>query len=546
MTDRMEFQEIEEKKCAMRGMKLFAMSFEVVAMAVLLLLGLCSALPAHAQGYDLVINNGRVIDPESKLDAVRSIGIRAGKIAAISDTPLSGKKTIDGKGLVVVPGFIDLHAHAVLTLAGARMEATDGVTTALELELGALPVGKSYDRMASKGRPVNFGFSVSWLFARGIVAQGTPIEDFSPDDWAAVMQRTNWQGYFPPEKSKQVLDLIDQGLREGALGVGASLGYMPDANREELYDIALLTKKYGDSPTYVHIRRNEPYGPNSNLGGHEEVIAVAAMTGAHMHFCHLNSNATRHIPEMIAAVEEARRLGVNITWEAYPYGAASTVISAAFLRPESLADMGIKSTDILYLKTGERVATNERLAQIQKEDPSGFAIAYLLNEDDPKDKALLDQAVVHPDSAIATDAIPWQVGPDFIFSDVWPLPADAVSHPRSAGTHARILGRYVRTGQLSMMDAISKMSLIPAQILEPSVPQMKNKGRIKVGADSDITIFDAATVIDRATYQKPNQTSAGIRYVIVNGVPVVSEGELIPDAKPGQPIRRPSVVEGTK
>jgi len=445
-----------------------------------------------------------------------------------------------------VPGFIDLHAHAVLTLAGARMEATDGVTTALELELGALPVGKSYDRMASKGRPVNFGFSVSWLFARGIVAQGTPIEDFSPDDWAAVMQRTNWQGYFPPEKSKQVLDLIDQGLREGALGVGASLGYMPDANREELYDIALLTKKYGDSPTYVHIRRNEPYGPNSNLAAHEEVIAVAAMTGAHMHFCHLNSNATRHIPEMIAAVEEARRLGVNITWEAYPYGAASTIIGAAFLRPENLADMGIKSTDILYLKTGERVATNERLAEIQKEDPSGFAFAYLLNEDDPKDKALLDQAVVHPDSAIATDAIPWQVGPDLIQSDVWPLPADAVAHPRGAGTHARILGRYVRTGQLSMMDAISKMSLIPAQILEPSVPQMKNKGRIKVGADSDITIFDAATVIDRATYQKPNQTSAGIRYVIVNGVPVVSEGELIPDAKPGQPIRGPSVVEGTK
>lgn len=522
------------------------MSLAVVASAVSLALGLCCALPAHAQGYDLVINNGRVIDPESKLDAVRSVGIRAGKIAAVSETPLSGNKTIDAKGLVVVPGFIDLHSHAVLTLAGARMEAADGVTTALELENGALPVGKSYDRMASKGRPVNFGFSVSWVFARGIVAQGTPVEDFTPDDWMAVLRRTNWQGYFPPEKSKQVVDLIEQGLREGGLGVGANLGYMPEANHEEFYDIAELTKKYGDSPTFVHIRYNEPYGPNSNLAGHEEVIAVAAMTGAHMHFCHLNSNANKHIPEMIAAVEQARRLGVNITWEAYPYGAASTIIAAAYLRPENLPYLGIKSTDILYLKTGERVATNERLAQLQKEDPSGFAVFFLLDEDDPKDKALLDQAVVHPDSAIATDSIPWEVGGQYFLSDVWPLPADAVSHPRSAGSHARILGRYVRAGQLSMMDAIAKMSLIPAQILEPSVPQMKNKGRIKVGADSDITIFDAATVIDRATYQKPNQTSAGIRYVIVNGVPVVSEGQLIPDAKPGQAIRRPSVVEGTK
>jgi len=546
MTGWMEFQEIEEKECAMRRMQLAVMNPGVAAMAVLLLLALCCALPAHAQGYDLVVNNGRVIDPESKLDAVRSVGIRAGKIAAVSETPLAGNKTIDARGLVVAPGFIDLHSHAVLTLAGARMEATDGVTTALELENGALPIGKTYDRMASKGRPVNFGFSVSWLFARGIVAQGTPVENFSPEDWTGVLRRTNWQGYFPPEESKQVLDLIEQGLREGGLGVGANLGYMPDANHEEFYDIAELTKKYGDSPTFVHIRHNEPYGPNSNLAGHEEVIAAAAMTGAHMHFCHLNSNANKHIPEMIAAIEEARRLGVDITWEAYPYGAASTFIGAAYLRPENLPNLGIKSADIVYLKTGERVATNERLAQLQKEDPSGFAVFFLLDEDNPKDKALLDQAVVHPDSAIATDAIPWQIGPDLILSDVWPLPADAVAHPRGAGSHARILGRYVRTGQLSMMEAISKMSLIPAQILEPSVPQMKNKGRIKVGADSDITIFDAATVIDHATYQKPNQTSAGIRYVIVNGVPVVFEGELIPDAKPGQPIRRPSVVEGTK
>jgi len=493
---------------------------------------------ASAADFDLVINNGRVIDPESKLDAVRSVGITGGKIAAISEKPLSGQKAIDARGLVVSPGFIDLHSHAVMTLAGARMHVMDGVTTAFEMENGVLPVAKSYDFVAGEGRPLNYGFSVSWVFARALAADGTPVEEFSTDDWDGVFQRTDWQGYFPEDKARRVVELVEQGLREGGIGVGANLGYMPGANYEELYELAKLTKKYGNSPIYVHIRHNEPYGPNNNLAAHEEVIAVAAMTGAHMHFCHLNSNANRHIPDRIRATEKARSLGANITWEAYPYGAGSTFIAGAYLAPDNLPNMGIESTDILYLKTGERVASNERLAQLQKEDPSGFSIFFLLDENDPKERALLDQAVVHPDSAIASDATYWQVGADVIRSDVWPLPANAASHPRSAGTFARVAGPYVRDGKLSLMDAIRKMSLVPAQILEESVPQMQHKGRIKVGADADITVFDAATIRDRSTYEKPNQTSAGIRHVVVNGVVTVSDGELLADAKSGQAVRR--------
>jgi len=493
---------------------------------------------AFSQNYDLVINNGRVIDPESKLDAVRNIAISDGKIAAISDKALTGKKSIDAKGLVVAPGFIDLHSHSVMTIAGARMQAMDGVTSSFELESGVLPIAQTYDYVAREGRPINYGFSVSWVFARAVAAAGTPIDKFTVNDWDGVFRRTDWQGYYPAEKSQQVLALVEQGLREGGLGVGANLGYMPGANHEELYDIGKLVKRYGDSPTYVHIRHNEPYGPDNNLGSHEEVIAVAAMTGAHMHFCHLNSNANHHIPEMIAAVDAARRQGLNISWEAYPYGAGSTFIGGAYLKPENLPNMGMKSTDILYLKTGERVVNNERLAQLQKQDPSGFSIFFLLDENNPLQKMLLDQAVVHHDSAIASDSVFWQVGSDIIRSDVWPLPPDAVSHPRSAGTFARVVGRYVREGKLPLVDAIRKMSLVPAQILEPSVPQMKNKGRIKVGADADITIFNAATVIDRATYEKPNQTSAGIPYVIVNGVPVVANGALDVKAFPGKPVRR--------
>lgn len=519
-------------------------------MAATTTLAVSSAAPALQDPEDdVVLLDGRVIDPETRLDAIRHVAIREGRIRYVGPRRPRGKVTIEAKGLVIAPGFIDLHSHAVMTLAGARMQATDGVTTALELEAGALPVGMTYEAMAREGRPVNYGFSTAWATARVIVDQElapeeamplTPITPLRAQKLREVFGKTTWQGFFPPDKSRKVLELIEQGLREGGLGVGAALGYIPGANADEFYEIAKLAKKYGDSPTYVHIRHNAPYGENNNFASHAEVIGIAAMTGAHLHFCHLNSNATQQIPDRIAAITTARQQGVHITWEAYPYGAGSTSIAAPFLRPENLTNMGIKSSDILYLKTGERPATNERLAQLQKEDPGGACIVDILNEYDPREKALLDQAIVHPDAAIASDAVPWQVGPMQVREDVWPLPPDAVSHPRSAGTYARILGRYVREGKLSLADAIRKMTLLPAQILEQSVPQMKHKGRIRVGADADIVLFDPKTVGDRATYDKPTQTSVGIRYVLVNGTPVVADGALIPSAKPGRPIRRPS------
>lgn len=501
-----------------------------------------AALPSFAQDYDVVIHNGRVIDPETKLDAVRSVGIRDGRIAAIAEQPLTGKKSIDAKGLVVAPGFIDLHSHAVNTLAGARMQVMDGVTTALELESGVIPVAKSYDATAREGRPLNYGFAVAWTFARAIVAKGTRVEEFSPANWADAYSRSDWHGFFPPEKSRRVLELIEQGLSEGAIGVGANLGYMPEANLEEFLDIGKLTLKYGRCRTFVHIRHNEPFGPNNNIGGHQEVIAVAAMTGAALHFCHLNSNATQRIPQMIAAVETAQRQGLDITWEVYPYGAASTMVSAAYLAPDNLPNLGIESKRIFYLQTGESVVSNERLAEIIKKDPAGLVVVHLLEETNPKEKAMLDQAVTHPTTAIASDALMWQVGANVIQDDVWPLPANASGHPRSAGTFCRVLGPYVREGKLTLHDAIRKMTLVPAQILETSVPQMKNKGRLKVDADADITIFDAAIVTDRATYNKPNQTSFGIRHVLVNGIASVTDGELVKESKAGRPVRRPTVA----
>jgi N-acyl-D-glutamate deacylase len=497
------------------------------------------ATPAQAQPepYDLVIAGGRVLDPETNLDAVRHVGIKGGKIVAISEKPLQGKEVVNAKGLVVAPGLIDLHSHAQ-TLAGQRMQACDGVTTSLELENGTLPIGLAYAAAAKEGRPINYGYSSSWSVARMIT-----LADWKSD--GTIKGNLNafgtlpWKRFATAAESKQVLKLIGQGLDEGGLGVGVALGYGPDSNADEYLEIARLAKKHG-VPVFTRIRYLEPYGPKNSLMAHQELIAVAAMSGAHMHICHLNSTATQRIPQMLEAVEKAKALGLKITFEGYPYGAGSTGLAAAFLAPDNLANMGIEPSNITYLKTGQPIASTEELAQLRKVDPNGIVIVHFLDEAKPKDRKLIDMVILHPDAVVASDAMLWQVDGKVLFDDVWPLPAKAVAHPRSAGCFCRILGRYVRVEKkMTLMEALRKCSLRPAQLLEESVPAMKHKGRLKVGADADVIVFDPKTVSDRATFLEPNQTSVGMRWVIVNGVVLIRDTQLVPTAFPGQAVRRP-------
>jgi N-acyl-D-glutamate deacylase len=487
--------------------------------------------------FDLVIAGGRVIDPETKLDAVRHVGIRGSKIVAISEKPLTGKETIDAGGLVVAPGFIDLHSHAQ-TIAGLRMQAFDGVTTALELENGMWPIGLAYAAAAKEGRPINYGFSASWSIARMTALAGAK-SDGTLRSILGLFATSKWKSFATPAESKKVLGLIEEGLREGGIGVGVALGYGPDSNPDEYLDVARLAKKF-DVPVFTHIRYLNPYGPKNSLVAHQEQIAVAAMTGAHLHICHLNSTASKRIPEMLEAVDKAAALGLKITFEGYPYGAGSTGIAAPFLAPENLPDMGLKVSNIIYQKTGKPIASIAELVRLRKEDPSGAVLVQFLDETNPKDRKLIDMVLLHPDAAVASDAVPWQVDGKVFLDKVWPLPAGAVAHPRSAGCFCRILGRYVREEKkLSLMSALAKCSLRPAQILQTSLPKMKHKGRLQVGADADIIIFDAKKILDRATYDQPNQTSVGMRHVLVNGAAIVRDSQLVKSALPGKAVRRP-------
>jgi N-acyl-D-glutamate deacylase len=510
------------------------------ALAAVLSLGLLApcAAQAAAPSYDLVIEGGRVIDPETNLDAVRNVAVKDGKVVEVSEAPLSGARTIHAKGLVVAPGFIDLHAHGQ-QLPAARMQAFDGVTTALELEAGILPVGKFYDQVASEGRPINYGAAASWAEARQKVMDGVEPEP-SLEAFEKAQRLPNWSSKVATEDQiQQMARLVDQGISEGALGIGFLIGYAPPSGRKEYYELNRLAAQR-NVPTFTHVRFMSVEEPQSSFEAYQEMVAVAAATGARMHVCHLNSTSLRDAPRVIELISSAQKRGVPLTVEAYPYAAGSTVIGAAMFRGPNWRERlgGAKASDFEY---NGKPLDEDSFARLQKENPGALIVIHFLNPGViPGDQELLDQSVLYPGGAIASDAMPWTVDGKTLQGHVWPLPANAYAHPRSAGTFSRFLRQYVHDRHaISLPEAIRKITLIPAETLEDSVPQMKAKGRLSPGADADIVVFDPETVADRATYARPAQTSVGMKWVIVGGTPVIADGRLDLKALPGKPIRRP-------
>ena len=477
-------------------------------LAILALLA-AGARPAASQAaYDVVIANGRVMDPESRLDAVRFIGIRGGKVAAISETPLSGKSTIDAKGLVVAPGFIDLHAHGQDD-ENYRVFALDGVTTALELEVGTSDVPGFYASREGKAL-INYGASVGHVRERMDVMRD-PSKGLLPTGPGGHQVATD-------EQIAEIKRRIETGLAQGALGVGMGLQYTPAASKYEVLEAFRAAAKY-HAPVFVHVRSFAAQDPGSSVESFMEVIAASAITGAPVHIVHLNSMSLSSTPKTLAIVKDARAHGLDVTTEAYPYIAGMTEIGSALLDqyangPDS------NFSKIMLVSTGERLTR----ATFNAARPSNGSVILFLNT--PEMEAM---AMTSPLTAVASDG----------------LLDHGKGHPRTAGTEARTLAYYVReTKQLTMMEALRKMTLMPAQRLEKLAPAFRNKGRIKVGADADITVFDPATVADKSTYEKPALTSVGFRYVLVNGVPVVSNGVVRDGTFPGRGVKGTVAAHG--
>ncbi|WNJ18292.1 amidohydrolase family protein [Pontibacter sp. G13] len=307
----------------------------VIGLLVFAMMTACmenKAVESAKQTFDIVILNGRVIDPESNLDAVRNVGVLDGKIALITERPIMGKDTVDATGHVVAPGFIDLHAHGQ-NLGDYRMQVMQGVTTMLELESGVLPIDAWYDAQAQKNLPVNYGASAAWTFARIATFSDTEPQA-TPAYFQDAQKETDWKMKIAsPQQMDEILDYVRQGLDQGGLGIGINAGYAPGYGAKEYYALAELAADYGVA-TFTHVRYASNLEPQGSFEAIQELIANAAITGAHMHICHLNSSSLKDIASTLELVEAAKARGINITVGAYPWGAASTVVGAAMFSGE--------------------------------------------------------------------------------------------------------------------------------------------------------------------------------------------------------------------
>jgi hypothetical protein len=495
----------------------------------LLVLSLMVVMPAMAADYDLVINNGRVMDPETKYDAVANVGVKDGKIAVITKDKITGKETIDAKGLVVAPGFIDGHQHCIEPYQ-YRLMLRDGRTTLLDTEIGAHgpKLGEWYKRREGKA-PVNFGVAVAHEFARAEVLDG--FKDwkhlYTPDAAQSRSTKEGWSKTRPTlEQGNQILALIDQGLQQGGLGIGSTVGYMrAGVSAREIFELQKLGGLYGRFIA-MHFR-NTPGDDTGEVNGIQEMLANAAALGAPAIASHFNNPGYNMVHELMVRMRER---GYNVWGEIYPYAAGSTALNAVFLEPE----MWVKTLGNKYEDTLQDVATGEFYTQksreeMLKKEPTRLVLVYKIPE-----SAIVDW-IKMPGVAIGSDGMP--MIPDDNLT--WDTPFEDLpnTHPRTSGSFATVL-RLARENNIPLMQAVSMTSYNYARPLgEMGLKSMQVRGRMQEGMVADITMFDPETVRDNATYAKGTLPSTGIQHVIVNGTVVMKNQEPLKGVNPGQPIR---------
>ena len=459
-----------------------------------------------------MLSGGRVIDPETKLDAIRNVGIINNRIAQISTETLKGRLTINVSGLVVAHGFIDLHIHGRSNVE-QEYQLHDGVTTALELEWGVEHLSKWYESRKGKAL-INYGASVNWPFERfkAIGKYQSAVDSLlqtTLEGEANIGTMTNTilraaTENITPDALNQTLVNIKACLAEGGIGIGAPIGYLPKTNPTEIFQVYKLAGEM-QALVFSHVRQPD-------IISIQEAITNAMLTGAALHIVHINSMSLGNIELSLEMVNAAAKKGFDISTELYPYTAGSTGLQSAMFDEGWQQRLGISYGDLQWVATGERL-TKETFDTYRK--TGGVVILHVMKPE------WIKTGIAALGVMIASDGMTYA----------------KLAHPRTAGTFSRVLGKYVRQEKvIDLNTAIEKMTLLPAKRLENIAPMMRFKGRIQVGVDADITVFNPATIIDKATFEKGLEFSAGIEYVMVNGNFILKNGKTVANFFPGQAV----------
>jgi len=478
----------------MKKLKLTAV-FSAIALWSMFCLVNSGAGASEKNPFDVAIINGRVIDPETKLDSTGlNVGINGGTVVELTRESITGHTVIDAAGLAVSPGFIDILSYDPEEY-GSWFKIADGVTTNLAMHGGAVDVPAWYAAFEKKRPPVNFG--AGFFYNRARLSLG--ISQYTP---ASKVQM------------EKLRAMAEKALSNGALGIGMSLEYAPGTSYDEVLSMAAVAASRG-VPVFFHVRYSDMEPPGTNIEAVTEVIAAARSTGASIHIDHITSTGgTFSMDETLRLINAARSEGLDITACAYPYPYWGTYLNSARF------DEGWQKRFRVTYKDLHIAGTDERLdaGTFKRHRAKGkLAVAYAIPEAD------VDAAMKAPFVMIGSDGI-MQPGNN--------------NHPRAAGAFARTIAVYVREKKLlTLMEAIEKMTILPARRLEAAAPAMKKKGRISAGADADIVIFDPEKIKDNATVARPNIFSSGISYVIVAGKTVKDPAGFYKDVRAGKSIR---------
>ncbi|MFQ5752557.1 MAG: amidohydrolase family protein [bacterium] len=468
---------------------------------ILLLWPLPEVTAQSTQPFDIVIRGGRVMDPESGRDEVADVAVRADQIVAIANDVGPGTLEIAADGLIVAPGFIDLLASVPPNTHAHIHKITDGVTTCFGMHGGPIDVEHYQRNFAASGALVNYAATVGDRRLRLETGATDPAKPATPAQ--IIKMRV----------------LAEQAIKAGAVGIGFGINYAPGMSYEEvfaLFEVAAQNKV----PCHLHARYKGNIFPLTMSLAVEEVIAVAAATGARVQLAHLTSSTVGSAPLCLKLIEGAARHGVDVAFDFHVWTRNQTSIQSALYNPGWQARFGGITYGDNYLAETQEPLTKERFEELH--NSTGYTLVQ--TEFIPEEE--IEMAIRSPLGMISSDS-----------GGLWSEKGHEreTGHPRGTCTFARFLGRYVRERKVvDLMEGLKKITLLPARRLEKAVPAMKNKGRLQVGMDADITVFDPKTIIDRATYKQPYLYSEGVKYVLVNGVLVLRNGKIVEGVKPGR------------